>query len=962
MAQDQIKQPFPSTNPASEKDKASAFTAEIKSQAEAIGKSGTEIYAGYFSEEYLDALKGGPDTAKVYDRMRRSEAQIAMLINAITNPIKSACWEIEAHESEGDFEDHADFIKSQLFDAIDFENFKHEALTFIPFGFSVFEFVHNVVFNHPKFGTFNGLKAIAFRSQKTIQSWKLEPKTGAIVSIEQFANGDLDSHVNIPGEFVLVFTNQKEGDNYEGISSLRGMYGAYIRKRLYLKLCAIGVEKYAVGTPVGTVPANKENSKDFEKFKETLRSFCSHETAFITKPEGWAIDIQKNDFDASKIVELLKFENTEMINAVVANFLALGTNGSGGAFALSNDLSDFFTSGLQTLADTITTALNRKLIPDLIKMNFGEQEGYPKIKVSGISDKAGKELAEIISSLVDKKVIKPDDTLEAQLREKYKLPKADPATARDVNPAPAPQPTQPTPTQMKFAEGATPNAFTDLLDKGKTETKALMQARLKAMADDLKKKVAQSHSAAKTDAGKIEAPTKAEIDPKLIESYKIDLQNVLAKYAAASLVQAEGEAKSKSQKLNEILDSLRLADSSFFDALPDSIKAIVTTRAALLSDSQAADIAKVVLFQFSSSSTGTEDTAQIEKEIDDAVQKVLDGGNSSGMSIDAAAGNAVSAVANQTRQDFFFAPDVASDIESFTFENNDPVSACCQELAGTTFAANDPQVDEYFPPLHHNCKSTMRANLKGTGAPQPIDGKVDLSEDAKKAITLSESLETICLGGPGSGGAREGAGRKPGNKTVNNQGRPKIIAPAKASAYEKTNTLQNGPYKTLGESGGYTDVKGADVKFSHVMPVAAMAQKEVRNEITPKLNNFKSMLNENGIESEMIASAKTPESILNKMNGKWSDKTLSQGTDFVRGRIVLNSQNDADRAVAMLSRGTGWKVIEHDDFVTTGKKGGYFGQHLLVKTSNGVVAEFQFLTKEQASSQKLTHKLYKPKK
>jgi hypothetical protein len=412
----------------------SAFDSSAKLQIKPTGASGTEVYGGYFSEEYLQSLRGRRG-AKVFDEIRRSESQVAMLLSAVMNPIKAGVWELEAApEDQGEIQ--KELVEFCLKEMIDWETFLHEALTFLIFGYSVFEVVNNVVYNHPKFGTFNGLKGLAFRSQKTIEKWNIDSETGELTSVTQLAQGDSakggGSLVDMQSQFLLVFSLQKEGDNYEGISALRPMYGAWFRKNLYLKIMGIGIEKNAIGTPMGIIPAGKSNSQDEEAFKDILQNFTSHESAYLTVPEGWKIDILKNDFDPSKVKDVVIMENTEMINSMVANFLALGTGGGGGSFALGTDLSDFFLSGIQSYANIICGVLNRTLIPNLVKLNFGEQTSYPKIKATNINDKAGKELAEIISSLIGSKAIKADDKLEEFVRKQYSLPKADPVTARAV--------------------------------------------------------------------------------------------------------------------------------------------------------------------------------------------------------------------------------------------------------------------------------------------------------------------------------------------------------------------------------------------------------------------------------------------------------------------------------------------------------------------------------------------------
>src|SRR5688500_12517460 len=237
----------------------------------------------------------------------------------------------------------------------------------------------------------------------------LEKGTVKLLGIEQFVANDVsqNSTLTVPGEFLVVFSNEKEGDNYEGIAALRSMYGAWLRKNLYLKLAAIGVEKYAIGTPIGTVPPGKEKSAELASFEILLENYTSNEKAYIIKPSGWEIEIQKQDFDAEKIKELIIMENTEMVNSMVANFLALGMNSSGGSYSLGVDLADFFMATIQSYADIIAEELNRCVIPRLIKMNFGPQECYPKIKVTGIDDNAGIDLANALKALKDASLITP---------------------------------------------------------------------------------------------------------------------------------------------------------------------------------------------------------------------------------------------------------------------------------------------------------------------------------------------------------------------------------------------------------------------------------------------------------------------------------------------------------------------------------------------------------------------------
>lgn len=388
------------------------------------GSSGTEIYSGYFAEEYLSELTGR-QAIDVYDKMRRSDADVKMILTAVKGPVKRASWELEAASDAPEHQLQRDLIEQILFRDVKpgWRQILGEALTIVEFGHAVFEVTHQLVEPHPKFGSYVGLKKLGWRSPKTIERWNVD-QDGELVSISQYAYGDLDRRVEIPGQHLVVMSLDREGDNYEGISGLRACYGAWWRKQLYLKLMAIGTEKHAVPPPVLEVPSGA-TAADRSLAKDALEKYSSNESNYLMMPGGWKLDFMKNAFDPEKVKTCVNFENTEMIRAFVANFLDLGSSagGQGGSYALSFDQSDFFLGALEHLADLIAAPFNEVLIPQLVKLNFGPQESYPRLKASGISDKAGKELAESLKMLAEGRYVEPDLETEEHLRKRFGLPK-----------------------------------------------------------------------------------------------------------------------------------------------------------------------------------------------------------------------------------------------------------------------------------------------------------------------------------------------------------------------------------------------------------------------------------------------------------------------------------------------------------------------------------------------------------
>jgi hypothetical protein len=110
-----------------------------------IGKSGTLIQQGQIhGEEYNAALRGHALIKKV-EVMRRSNSTVHAALLVVTLPILGADWHIDpATDGEGNISDVdqeiADFVNRELFKRnLNFFNFTREALTALPFGYSVFE-------------------------------------------------------------------------------------------------------------------------------------------------------------------------------------------------------------------------------------------------------------------------------------------------------------------------------------------------------------------------------------------------------------------------------------------------------------------------------------------------------------------------------------------------------------------------------------------------------------------------------------------------------------------------------------------------------------------------------------------------------------------------------------------------------------------------------------------------------
>lgn len=689
------------------------------------GSSGTEIFSGYIQEEYLRELQG-TEAADIFDKMRRSDTQIKMVLSAVKNPIKKANWHIEAASHLGRDKYMSDFIHFNLMEDLGkpWRKTLHEVLSMADFGFAVLELTHKIVKNEKTFGTYVGLGNLAWRSPRTIEKFNVD-KSGKLVSITQQAYGDVGRQVDIPAEFVHIFSLDAEGDNYAGVSLLRSCYGAWLRKQAYLKWMAIGIEKTAVPTPVGEVPEGKENSPEYARFKRILELYTSHQSQYITLPVGWKINFNPTNFEPEKVVQAIDMEDKAIVKSFLANFLELGISTGGGSYSLSFDQSDFFLGGIEHIADIICEVFNDQIIPSLIKLNFGPQDEYPKLAYSGISDRAGKELAETLAALSNGQFIKPDDKLETFIRQQYDLPEADTATSRST-PPPSSGPglfSEAEKKSLKFAEVKKSKAHKLISDASK-ELTALMQEHLKEIGRDMIKQLVNRFRALPYSRS-LEAIGKVESHGSL--KYKQALKDFLTQLSGQAIEQAKVEV---GVKLSE--DSIKFAKRPFrFESLPKEVRDRLTTESALLVGSQIADIEKILFFTYAKSAPDSDSAKLIEGDLLDALDKQVQGPSTL-----AAGSNSSAVIVSSARQATFFDDEIINQIESFTFVNPDPVAAICKELNGTTVSPNDPKLEQYATPLHHNCKSTWLPNLKGVKGSPEITKFPDLSKRAQSSNTL----------------------------------------------------------------------------------------------------------------------------------------------------------------------------------------------------------------------------------
>lgn len=660
----------------------------------AESSAGTENYSGYYDEEYLKEIQGR-EFADIVDRMRRSDDQITMLLNLIKTPIINATWTIEVAEDKEKAEQVKEFLEKALFEDFNFKEFIEDALTFFDFGHSLFEVVYRPLIGDKFYGDAILLKDLSFISQRTIEEWHLK-QDSTLKCVRQLSYGDLARDVFIDSNNLLVFTLKKEGANHEGRSLLRPIYGNWLRKDKFHKIQSIGVERSAVGIPVG-VSRDGATKEERSVIQKILSSITSHQKSSIVVPSGTDIKNFQIAFDPEKVQKVINAERLGMSQSFLAGFMDLGTNSSTGSFALSNNLSTVFYNSLQHYADKIVYQLQQKVIKDLVQFNFGELDFKPKLKVSNISDRLGKEFSEILQNLSNSGHITTSRKTEEFLREKFKLPELDEQEEEKVEKVKKEEVNKANLSDIKHFALKKSQARS-LISQNRQKLKELMQTELTERRDDLLKKA----KSILEREGKVKARKEVlSLSLPRQREYKDNLFNSFAELTLESINGVKSELG-----INNMTFAENIKKDKDYKNLPKNTRVRVEEEADLMAKTQDSDLEKSIFFAFNNNYDYTDSPDKLISEMKEASDQFI-----SGPSVNASAGNSAANLVNNARNDVYQTPQVFETIDSFTITNPDPDSAICKNLAGRVISKEDYKNGE-LPPYHHNCDSIVVANLK----------------------------------------------------------------------------------------------------------------------------------------------------------------------------------------------------------------------------------------------------------
>lgn len=392
-----------------------------------IGASGTLIFKGHIvAEEYNRRLQDRAERLRVYDIMSRSDPDIHAVLELVKLPVLAATWNVKAaHNPDGKVDDAdqkiADRIEYELFhNNLNFDDFLYQSCDMLDYGFSVMEKVLGLHdYNGERLW---GIDRLSFRKQTSIYAWTTSHDQPGIT--QRTLDGNL---YDIPAEKLIVFTNKKRGDNYEGISLLRYIYRDWDMKDKLTLVNAMALEQLAKGIPVLSIDPTSTvdpGQTDMDAAEEALKAMRVSNTGYLRLPKGAMVEmLDMKQSSVKDVLPTLAMHRRAIFSSIVATFMDMGGSAGSGAKALSEDLTALFLKSEEYIAKTIAAAINSQLIKPLCDLNYSNlPNGYPQLTCGNIADDDITALSAAVNQLMTAGALTPDADMEDVLRTKMGMP------------------------------------------------------------------------------------------------------------------------------------------------------------------------------------------------------------------------------------------------------------------------------------------------------------------------------------------------------------------------------------------------------------------------------------------------------------------------------------------------------------------------------------------------------------
>jgi hypothetical protein len=405
--------------------------------------SATTNYSRLVIQDYNPQLRGTLGIRK-YDEMRRSDAQVRASLKLVKTPVLGGRWFVDSASPSKQDKKVAAYVQDCLFNRMtaSWPQLLKEIMLHLDFGWYAFEKVYSIGDDGKVFW-----QKWAPRHPMTALQWMYDSKGGPLQVV--FGSDTGVGSTVIPIDQLLVFTNDRESNNMEGISVLRSAYKHWYYKDNLYKIDAIQKERHGIGVPIIRLPPGFQTS-DKALADQLGANLRTNEKAHVVLPPLWDIATLKIEGQPVDALQSAIHHGNMLYENVLGSFIAASRPSAG-----VGEAQDLFAKATRSVADEVRDVINKWAIPELVDYNWKTVTEYPTLKVRRVGDTVDyQKLSFAVRNLIGAGAIIPDEVLEDWLRDEMDLPQRDPSTSRLVATPQIPQP--PTGSAPDTASETTP--------------------------------------------------------------------------------------------------------------------------------------------------------------------------------------------------------------------------------------------------------------------------------------------------------------------------------------------------------------------------------------------------------------------------------------------------------------------------------------------------------------------------
>lgn len=403
---------------------------KIENLKSAAGLPGTPIFSGFLRDfgEYNPQLEG-LTAVRTYEKMRRSDAQVAATLLACELPIRAAAWDVHPASDSAADREIAAFVRDNIFGGLEYtspsgvktsqswDDVLRNALLMLAFGASAHEEIYSIDGDRVR------LARLAPRLPLTFYRWIVDADGETLLALNQYGyrNAGFES-VTIPADRLAVFTFNQEGANFFGRSMLRPAYMHwYIKHQLY-RIDAIAGERNGLGVP--TIEQGPDSSKeDREAAAKWVQQLAAHEKTGVSLPNGWKFALKGVEGNVRDLYNSIQHHNIEISRTALAFFMNLGLGArSGGNRALGESQTDFFFLALQATADQIARTISHTTVRQLVDYNWEAVARYPRLTVSNLRARNFNDTLDLLTRVAQSGIVAPYPELAQYVTRELGLP------------------------------------------------------------------------------------------------------------------------------------------------------------------------------------------------------------------------------------------------------------------------------------------------------------------------------------------------------------------------------------------------------------------------------------------------------------------------------------------------------------------------------------------------------------